>query len=233
MKALYKKELDYYLNSPVGYIIVVLFAVFANFFYIKDIFVVGSGSLQPFFSVLPWFFLAFIPAISMRIFAEEKRLNTVETLLTLPLSEISIIIAKYLALLTVFLIGLALTLALPLSLGVVAHLYLPEVFAGYIGVFLLGSAFIAVAMFFSSLTKNQVVAFLGSVCTLFILLVLSSDFLGTVLPKAAQDALTFFGPLYHLQNFVKGVVDIRSLIYFLSLSLLFLFLTAVVIEKRD
>ena len=95
MKNLYKKELNYYLNNPIGYIVVVLFAVFANFLFVKDIFVIGSASMRPFFSILPWLFLVFIPALSMRTLSEEKRVNSIEILLTLPVSETQVVLAKF------------------------------------------------------------------------------------------------------------------------------------------
>src|SRR3989344_5665671 len=108
MKNLYKKEIAYYLNNPIGYIVVILFAVFANFLFVKDIFVVGSASMRPFFSFLPWLFLVFVPALTMRILSEEKRVNTLEVLLTLPVSETQVVLAKFFALLTVAAVGLLL-----------------------------------------------------------------------------------------------------------------------------
>jgi len=233
MFTLYKKELSCYFNNAIGYIIVGLFAVFANFLFVKDIFVSGTTSMRPFFSLLPWLLLIFIPAISMRILAEEKRVNTLEIILTLPVSETQIVLAKFFALLTLVLLGLFLTLGLPVSLAFLSKVYLPEILIGYLGVLLMAASLIAVALFFSSQTKNQVVAFLTSAITIFFLIVLSTDFLGSVLPKFLQDIFNYFGPVYHLQNFIKGVIDIRSLFYFLSLTLIFLFLTIVDLEKRD
>ncbi len=233
MITLYKKELSYYLNNPIGYIILVLFGAFANFFYIKDIFVVGSASMQPFFQFLPWLFLIFISALSMRILAEEKRINTIETLLTLPISETEIVGAKFLALMTLVAVGLGLTISLPISLSFLTKLYLPEIVVSYLGALLLGSLFVAIAMFFSSITKNQVVAFLVSVIVIFFLNVIGTDFIGAVLPKFLQDLLSYFSPVYHLQNFTKGVVDMRSLVYFISFTILFLFLTIIQLEKRS
>lgn len=232
MKSLYKKELGYYLNNPIGYIIVILFAAFANFFYVKDIFIIGSASMRPFFSIVPWFLLIFIPAISMRSLAEEKRMNTLETLLTLPISETQIILSKFLALLTILGMGLSLTLGLPISLSFLSRLYLPEILVGYLGVLFLGAFFISLSLFFSSQTKNQVIAFLVSILVLFFLLVMSTDFISSVLPKFVQDALIYFSPLYHLDNFLKGLVDLRSLFYFVSSILLFLFLSITELEKR-
>ncbi|MEN9327672.1 MAG: hypothetical protein RI947_480 [Candidatus Parcubacteria bacterium] len=230
---LYQKELKYYLNNAPGYIVIIMFAVFVNFLFMKDLFVGGSASLRPLFMVLPWLMLIFIPAVAMRTLSEEKRINTIEILLTLPISEAQIVISKFLALLTVFCIGLLLTAAIPVSLAVIAKLYIPEVLVGYSGVMLLGATFISVSMFFSSLTKNQVIAMLSSVIVLFLLSVISTDFVSSVLPKTVQDALVYFSPLYHLENFVNGVIDLRSVFYFLSFTVIFLFLTIIDLEKRD
>lgn len=232
MFTLFKKELNYYLNNPIGYIVVILFAVFANFLFVKDIFVTGSASLRPFFSFLPWLFLVFIPALAMRILAEEKRTNTIEVLLTLPVSETQIVLGKFFALLTIAGFGLLLTVGLPLSLSLLTKIYLPEILVAYLGSLFLSGLFISLGMFFSSLTKNQVVAFLGSVLTVFFLLVLGTDFMANLLPGNIYDLLIYFSPLNHLNNFIKGVLDLRSIFYFVSFIVMFLFLTVVDLEKR-
>jgi len=233
MLTLYKKELNYYLNNPVGYLAIILFAVFANFFFVKDIFVVGSANLRPFFGIVPWLLLVFIPALAMRIISEEKRTNTMEILLTLPISETQIVIAKFLALLTLVIIGCGLTLGLPFFLLFVTKIYLPEILIGYLGLILVSGSFIAISMFFSQMTKNQVIAFLFAAITLFFLLVLSSDFLGSMIPRFIQDAFVTIAPIPHLQNFVNGVIDLRSVFYFISVSAAFLFLTVIDLEKRN
>ncbi len=233
MLNLYKKEVNYYLNNPVGYIIIALFAVFANFLFIKDIFVIGSASLRPFFGLLPWLFLIFIPALTMRILAEEKRTNTIEILLTLPVSETQIILAKFLALTTLLLMSLSLTLGLPISLSFLTRMYFPEVIVGYVGTLFLGASYISLSMFFSSQTKNQVVAFLAAAIFLFFLMVIGTDFTANILPKGIADFLSYFSPVYHLQNFVKGIIDLRSVIYFLSFIVAAIFLTVINLEKRE
>lgn len=232
MLSLYKKELNYYLNNPVGYIVLILFALFANFLFVKDIFLVGSASMRPFFNFLPWLFIIFIPALTMRIFAEEKKANTIEVLLTLPVSETQIVLSKFFALMTLIFISLILTIGLPISLAFLTQLYLPEIGIGYIGVFLFTCSLVSLSMFFSNQTKNQMVAFLASILSIIFLLVLSTDFLATILPKFIQDNLVYLTPIYHLQNFAKGVIDLRSVFYFLSFTLVFLFLTVIDLEKR-
>ncbi len=233
MFTLYKKELNYYLHNPIGYIITILFGVFANFLFVKDLFVVGSASMRSFFTIIPWLFIIFIPALSMRAIAEEKRTNTLELLLSLPLSETQIVVSKFLALLTLVAIGLGLTLGLPVSLSYLVHLYLPEILVGYLGLLFVAFFFISISLYFSSQTKNQVVAFLFSAVVLFVLILLSTDFLATIFPKFIQDFLSYFSPLYHLENFMKGILDVRSVFYFVSFSLVFLFLTIIDLEKRN
>lgn len=238
MYTLYKKELGYYLNNPIGYIVIVLFAVLANFFFVKDIFAVGSASLRPFFSILPWLMMVFVPALTMRSLSEEKRTNTIETLLSLPISETQIVLAKFFSIITLVAIGLLLTVGLPVSLYLLTRLtytrlYLPEVFVSYFGALLVAMSAVSLSLFFSSQTKNQVIAFLLSVLTLFLLIVFSTDFVASVFPKAIQDILSYLSPLYHLESFMKGILDLRSLFYFLSFTILFLFLTVVDLEKRS
>lgn len=229
---LYKKELGYYINNPIGYIIVALFGFSANFLFVKDIFLIGSASLRPFFMIVPWLLMIFIPAISMRILSEEKRTNTLETLLTLPISETQVVIAKFLAILTVVVAALVTTMSLPVSLYYLSGIYIPEVLVGYLGVICLSASFIALSIFFSSQTKNQVIALLSSIIVIFLLMVVASDFSATVLPRFILDALSVFSPLYHVQNFMKGLLDLRSLFYFIGLTFLFLFLTIIDLEKR-
>ena len=251
MMKLYKKELGSYLNNPYGYILIVLFAVFVNFLFVRDLFLIGSSSMRPFFNYLPWVMLVFVPAVAMRSLSEEKRTNTIEVLLTLPISEFQIVAAKLLAIITLVVIGLSLTILLPVSIYIVLQMqsigfqalggnthmvYLktfPELFVGYIGSVLLASVFASISLFFSSLTKNQVIALLASILAIFFLIGINTDIAASVLPKMAQDVLLYFGPLYHYENFIKGVVDFRSLIYFVSVITLFIFFTVIDLEKRD
>jgi ABC-2 type transport system permease protein len=233
LKALYKKEISYYLNNPVGYIILILFGVFANFWFVKDIFVVGTASMRAFFDFTPWLLLLFIPALTMRIFAEEKRNNTIEVLLTLPVSERQIVWAKFHALLTLVGIGLLLTISLPLTLAFLAKVYLPEVIVGYLGLLLLSAFLISLSMIFSLLSKNQVVAFLSSLLAGFFLFVLGSEFLSNFLPKIVLDLFIYYTPLYHLFSFNRAVLDLRSIVYFVSSTIAFLLICKFLLENRD
>lgn len=233
LKTLYKKELKYYLDNPLGYIIVILFAVFANFWFIKDVFVVGTTSMRSFFDFTPWLLMIFIPALSMRIFSEEKRLNTIEVLLTLPVREWEIVLAKFFTLLTMVFFSLLLTLGLPLSLSFLSKIYLPEVVVGYLGLLFLSAMLIAFSMIFSLLTKNQIVAFLVSVLGSFVFLVLGSDFFAGYLPKLITDLIIYYTPLYHLSFFNRTVLELRSVGYFVTFTLAFLLVNKFILESRD
>lgn len=232
MKALYKKELMQLLNSPVGYSVPIVFALFLGYLFMKDVFVVGSASLKPFFSVAPWLLFLLIPALSMRSISEEKRSSTIEVLLTLPISESTIVLAKLLSLFTITALTLALTLSIPLVLGFISALYIPEIIVGYIGLLLLSLLYLSFSLFISSHVSNQISSFSLSVIILFLMTTLSSDFLANILPKGIQDILLFGSPILHLDNFIKGIIDLRSLSYFIVLIAVFFKLTITELEKR-
>ena len=231
--ALLKKELFYYLNNPVGYIAAVSFSIFANFLFVKDLFLRGNSSMRPFFDILPWLGLIFIPALSMRVFAEEKRSHTIEVLLSLPIEEKIIVMGKFLSLLAFTGFSLSLTLSIPIALFYIGKLLVLEVIVSYFGALLLLSSFISIALFFSSLTKNQIVAFISAALTLFFVIVLGGDFLSSIFPRVILEYVSIVTPFYHYGVFLKGIVDIRSIFYFVSATTLFIFLTIINLEKRD
>ncbi len=232
MKALYKKEVMQLLNSPVGFTVPIIFALFLGYLFTKDVFVIGSASMQSFFSVAPWLLFILIPALSMRSISEEKKTNTIEVLLTLPLSESQIVFAKCASIFSIVAITLGLTLSIPLVFGFLAKLYFPEIIVGYIGLLLLSLSYLSFSLFVSSKLSNQIAAFAVSVITLFLITTLSSDFLSSILPKVAQDFLLFASPILHLENFAKGIIDIRSTLYFVIFTLVFYLLTIKELKKR-
>jgi len=232
MKALYKKEMMQLLNSPVGFTVPIVFAIFLGYLFTKDVFIIGSASMQSFFSVAPWLLFILIPALSMRSISEEKRTNTIEVLLTLPLSESQIVFAKYASIFSIILITLGLTLSIPLVFGFLAKLYFPEILVGYVGLLLLSLSYLSFSLFISSKINNQIAAFAVSVVVLFLITTLSSDFLSSILPKSAQDILLFASPILHLENFSKGIIDMRSAIYFIIFTLVFYLLTVKELSKR-
>jgi len=232
MKALYKKELMQLLNSPVGFSVPIAFALFLGYLFTKDVFVIGSASMKPFFSVAPWLLFILIPALSMRSISEEKKTNTMEVLLTLPISESHIVFAKLVSIFILIIITLGITLSIPLVLGFLAKLYLPELIVGYVGLLLLSLSFLSFSLYISSKVSNQIASFSLSVIILFLITTLSSDFLANILPKEAQDILLFASPILHLDNFAKGIIDLRSVLYFAIFTSVFYFLTVKELQKR-
>lgn len=233
MLTLFKKELSFYFNNPIGYVVSVLFAVFANFLFIKDIFLRGDSSMRSFFDLLPWLLMIFVPALAMRIFAEEKRTNTIELLLSLPISEFSLVVAKFLALVFFGSVSLALTFSIPVLLSIIGKPVTSEIIVSYIGAVLLLAGFIALSQFFSSVTKNQIIAFLFSTVIFFFLILLGSDFFSTVIPHIISEYVAAFSPLNHYNSFLKGLIDVRAVFYFTSFIVLFIFMAVISIEKRD
>ncbi len=233
MKEIFLKELKQGLNNYFGYIILFLFSLLVNYLFVKDIFVTYTFSYKSFFLIIPWLFLFFIPALTMRSLAEEKKLNTIEVLLTLPLSELEIIVGKFFSQLFFVIISLGLTLFFPLSSLFFAKGYLPEILVGYLGLILLAGFFISIGLYFSNLTKNQIIAFLSSLLVIFSLLVIATDFFANVLPRFLINELVYFSPLYHFENFSKGIIDFRSVVYFITGTVVFIFLTVIDLEKKS
>ncbi len=233
MKEIFLKELKQGLNNYFGYIILFLFSLLTNYLFVKDIFVTYTFSYKSFFLVIPWLFLIFVPALTMRSLAEERKLNTIEVLLTLPLSELEIVVGKFFSQLFFVIISLGLTLFFPLSSLFFAKGYLPEILVGYIGLILLAGFFISIGLYFSNLTKNQIIAFLSSLLAIFSLLVIATDFFANVLPRFLINELVYFSPLYHFENFSKGIIDLRSVVYFITGTFVFIFLTVIDLEKKS
>lgn len=231
-----KKELAQYFNNPMGYIVVSLFAVFANFLFIKDVFVSQTASMKPFFLLSSWIMTVFVAALSMRSFAQEKQQNTYETLLTLPIQERDIVIGKWLGVVGALKIGLALTLGFPIALLFLVQGYaafIPEVLVGYLGLVIYGSMLAAIGLVFSVTTRNQIVAFLLTAITSFLLYAFSSDFVAPILPRTITDLVVPFTPVYHMDSFVKGIIDLRAILYFASTTFGLLWFVLQVVKRRN
>ena len=232
--AIFKKELRSYFASPVGYVFIIFYLLVSNgfFFFIADFFRQGQASMRGYFGLLPWIFLFFVPAISMRLWAEEKKIGTLEILLTMPLRETEVVIGKFLGAFAFLAITLALTITLPLSIHYLGRPDMGVIIGCYCGALLLGAAYLAIGPLISSLTESQVVAFIVSVAAIFVLLALG----------AAPVYLNSLGPVVHVceylslkshfDNITRGVIDSRDVVYYLSIVTLFLYLNVKNIESR-
>jgi len=225
-----QKELRTYFNSPVAYIVLTVFLLIAGFFFTSGLFLVGQASMRPLFSLVPIIFLFFIPAITMRLLAEEKRSGSIELLVTLPTRDWEIVLGKFLAAWGLILVAILLTLVYTFSVAGMGNLDGGETFAGYLGVFLLGGAFAAIGVWSSSLTRSQIVAFIIALAVVAALY-LVGDLL-QILPLSLAPFLQFLSVSYHFENIARGVIDTRDLIYYGSLIFLMLYLAERAVESR-
>ncbi len=221
-----KKEFKSYFNSPIAYIVLVAFLVFSSvwLFYLQQFFARNVASLRIYFGIIPVVFIFLMPAITMRSWAEEKKMGTIEVLLTLPFKEGELVIGKFLAALGMLIIMMVLTLPIPLFLSPFGTFDWGEIFSQYIGLLLIGAAGISLGLFISAQATNQLSAFIiGVIVLLFLTLVTQVNQVAQLPPWAAG----FFNYLslgYHFENFGRGLIDSRDLFYYLLVISLFLYL---------
>ena len=220
VNAVMRRELRSYFVTPVAYVFLVIFLVLAGIltFYVGDFYERGQADLQPFFVMHPWLYLILVPALTMRMWAEETKGGTLELLLTLPVTLWQAMLGKFLA--AWLFIGLALVLTFPIWITV-NYLGSPDngvILAGYLGSWLMAGTFIAIGACLSALTRSQVVAFIltALVCVLLILVGQQQvlDFLQGTLPRKLINAVAHLSMLRHFEAIARGVLDVRDLLYF-------------------
>ena len=218
--AVMRRELRSFFVTPLAYVFLVIFLVLSGIltFYTGDFYERGQADLQPFFVVHPWLYLILVPAVTMRMWAEEAKSGTLELLLTLPVALWQAMLGKFLA--AWLFIGLALALTFPIWLTV-NYLGSPDngvIVAGYIGSWLMAASFVAIGACLSALTRSQVVAFVltATVCVLLILVGQPQvvDFFSGALPRRLVNALAYLSMLRHFEAIARGVLDLRDLAYF-------------------
>jgi ABC-2 type transport system permease protein len=233
-----KRELRSYFATPVAYVFIVIFLVLSSAFtfYLGNFYERGQADLLPFFSFLPWLYLFLVPAVSMRLWSEERKSGTIELLLTLPITMWQAVSGKFLAA-WVF-IGIALALTFPLWITV-NYLGDPDngvIFASYLGAWLMSGAFLAIGSCISAATRNQVVAFILTVVVCFLLVMagfpLVLDAFRSWAPQGLVDAIASLSFLTHFASISKGVVDLRDLLYFLLMIGFWLYASAIVIDLK-
>ena len=230
--AILRKELRTYFSSPLAYVVIAAFLAAAGLFFAIRVWAQpgAPSALDIVFEPLPVILLLLAPVITMRLLAEEQKTGTVELLLTSPVRDWEVVIGKYLASLVLFLIPVAITLVYPLLL----NRYTPPdpgpIIGGYIGLILFGAAFLAVGLFTSSLTQNQVVAALVAVIILLGLWMVG-NFAGSTRPPVS-DVLTYISVIDHYGEFSRGLIDTRNVVYYLLVIVGSLFLTIRSLESR-
>ena len=237
--SIFRREFSGYFSTPIAYVFIVIF-LFMNgvfTFFMGDLFARGQADLEPFFTWHPWLYLFLIPALSMRLWAEERRSGTVELLMTLPVTVWQAVLAKYLA--AWAFTGIALILTFPVWVTV-NYLGNPDngvVVAAYLGSFLMAGAYLAIGSCISSLTKNQVIAFVitAVVCFLFTVtgLPMITNLFANWAPQVIVETVTSLSFISNFQDLSRGAIDLRNLVYFVSLIVFWLFLNTVVLGNRD
>lgn len=230
IKYVFLKELRSYFNSPVAYIVIVVFLVILGWFFTSSLFINNISSLRTVFETTPFLLLFFAPAMTMRLISEEKKTGTLEILLTKPIQEYEIIVGKFLAVWVLYFFTLVPTFSYFLSVALLGTLDIGPVIGGYLGLLLVGAVFLSISVFGSSITENQVVAFIVSFLIVFTLFML--DKILFYVPASLASIFEYLSIDYHFSNIARGVIDTRDLLYYVSAIVFTLFLGTVVLQRK-
>lgn len=229
------RELKSFFDSLTAYILLVLFLGFSGLFtwyFGKDVFLVGQASLRSFFGIAYWSLFFFIPAVTMRLLSEEKRSGTIELLLTKAISDRQVIIGKFLGAVSLIAIALALTLPYPVTLSMIGNIDSGEIIGGYLGLLLMSMVYISIGIYASSITSNQIVAFLLSLFIgLFFHLIfgiISTFFTGTI-----AEIINYLSMNEHFESISRGVLDTRDIVFYFSIISIALFLAELSLTRRN
>jgi len=239
ISALFRRELKSYFATPVAYVFIVIFLVLMSTFtfYLGNFYERGQADLAPFFVFHPWLYLLLVPAIAMRLWAEERKTGSIELLMTLPITPWQAVLGKYLA--AWAFTGVALLLTFPIWITV-NYLGDPDngaIVGAYIGSFLMAGGFLAIGACLSATTSNQVIAFVITVVVCFVFLAsgfpMVLDFFTSWAPQTLVDGIASLSFLTHFENISKGVIDLRDLIYFGLLISAFLYANTIVLRWKQ
>lgn len=224
------KELRTYFTTPIAYIVITVFLAITGWLFFSTFFLYGQAEMRGFFELLPFAFSFVVPAVTMRLFSEEKNTGSFEIIMTLPVSTVEILSGKILAGTLFTVIMILPTIVYAISISFIGDMDPGPVFGGYFGAVLLGAAFSAIGVFSSSLTKNQIIAFIigFAIC---LLLTLIGKFL-FFLPSGMVNVIEYIGAEYHFMNIARGVIDLQDIVYFLSVMAVAGIATHYVLEER-
>ena len=232
-----KRELISYFATPVAYVFITIFLLLSGLFtfYLGNFFEIGQASLGSFFEWHPWLYLFLVPAITMRLWSEEKKSGTIELLTTLPVSTLNIVLGKFMAAWLFTLLALILTFPMWITVNYLGNPDNGVIMASYIGSLLMAGGYLSIGTFISSLTKNQVIAFIVSVTVCFLFTVsglpIVLDFFSNWAGEAITDVIASFSFLANYSDISRGIIDFKTLVYFLSLIVLFLYLNVITLDN--
>lgn len=233
----FERELKAYFNSAIAYIFAIVFLLLTCGIYMNDFFLVSTADMSAYFSPLPYLMVLFIPAIAMRLWAEERKDNTYELLMTLPIRKIELILGKYFASFVFFLITLLGSLPIVIMLFTLGHPDGGRIFASYIGAILIGAMYLAISTFLSSLTRDQIVAYLISVLVLSLYYISGNELVASVLDglwpniQLGSFLRDTFSAVPHYETFARGVIDFQSIFYFTAIIIFALWMNNLVLRR--
>ena len=227
---IYRRELRSYFNSPVAYVVIVVFLAIIGWFFTSNLFLVNVASMRIVFELVPLVFLFFVPAITMRLLAEEKKAGTLELLTTKPVRDVEIVLGKFLSAWTLIAAALVPTLIYLITMMVLGKPDVGPILSGYLGLMLMGAVYVGIGILASSLTENQIIAFIISF--LIVLALFMMDKVLIFVPAGLASTVEFLGIDYHFSNIARGVIDSRNIVYFASLIVFSLLLATVSLERR-
>jgi ABC-2 type transport system permease protein len=227
---IFKKEFYAYFLSPIAYIVIAIFLIVTGWFFFSTFFIFNQASMRNFFNMMPIITSFIAPAVTMRLFSEELQVGSYELLLTMPVTILQVVLGKFLAGAIFMTIMFLPTLSYPLTISFIGNLDWGPVIGGYIGVVLLAGAYCAVGLFASSLTRNQIIAFIIGLAICFSLTML--DKMLFFMPSVLLSLFSYLGADTHFANIAKGIIDTRDLLYFLSVIFIGLYTTHLSIEER-
>ena len=226
-----KKEMKSYLNSPASFIVLFVFLIIAAWFFQSPLFLINQAVMDTLFNIVPMIFLFFIPAVTMGLISREKDNGTIESLTTFPLTDSEIVIGKFLS--SIALMGMALLFTLIHFLTIIIlgeNVDVGAIICGYLGLFFLGAALCAIGIFASTLSNNQIIAFMISFLIVFFLYIIR--FILFFLPSGMSEFFQYISSDFHFSNMARGLIDSRNLIYFGSIIAVFLKLAIFILESR-
>lgn len=227
---IFHRELQSYFNSAIAYVVIVVFLGIVGWFHSSNLFLSNVATLRLMFELVPLVFLFVVPAITMRLLSEEKKSGTIELLTTKPLHDFEIVLGKFLAGWALVGVALLLTLVYYVTIAILGKIDNGPVIGGYFGLLLTAGVYVAIGLLASSLTENQVVAFIIGFVFIFAFFMLDKVLI--YVPQSLTSIVEFLGIDYHFANVARGVIDTRDVIYFLSLLGFTLYLTVVSLGRR-
>jgi len=230
--AVARKEFRSYFESPIAYIFITAFLLLVNFLYLWTFFLAGQADMRPFFGFMPFVFLFLVPSITMRLWAEERKMGTLEVLLTLPVQEKEVVLGKFIASFLFLLVMLALTFNIPLLVGLLGDPDWGMIICGYLGCLLLGASYLAIGLFASALSDNQIIAFILAITICTIMLIVGEWFFLVLVPDVFVAFFNYLGLGTHFESMGRGVIDTRDMLYYISVIGVFLYLNINTVQNR-